>query len=119
MVPILEETVESLYRDQDVETVERGIPANLLLLRGLCASHPGHQGLWALTTQLYFYYGFGFVEDRDPRQVALVYRQGVALGRQALARKSWFRPEGDFGSFQRGLAEARAEDVPLLFWTGA
>jgi len=119
MVPILERTVESLYGDEDIETVEKGIPANLLLLRGLCASDPGNRDLWALTAQLYFYYGFGFVEDRDLGQAALVYRQGVTLGRQALARKSWFRPEEDFNSFQRGLLDARVEDVPLLFWTGA
>ena len=34
MVPLLESTVESTFRERDVETVREGIPANLLLIRG-------------------------------------------------------------------------------------
>jgi hypothetical protein len=117
MVPILEQTVEEIYRDQDLETVGAGVPGNLLLLRGLCASEPGRQDLWTLTTQLYFYYGIGFVEDDDPEHADRVYAQGFALGRAALEREGWFEPDRDLETFRRGLRQAEREDVPLLFWT--
>jgi tetratricopeptide (TPR) repeat protein len=117
MVPILQKTVEEVYRDQDVETVAAGMPGNLLLLRGLSASDPGRRDLSVLTTQLYFYYGIGFIEDVDPEHASLVYEQGLALGRSALARESWWRPDGSLEDFQRGLEKADEDDVPLLFWT--
>ncbi len=126
MVPILEETVDAVYRDMDVETVGRGLPANLLLLRGLCESDRGNRTLWTLTTQLYFYYGFGFVEaeeesagSRGRPKARLVYRAGLDLGVRALSRRDWFRPESGLDSFKKGLARAKREDVPLLFWTAA
>jgi hypothetical protein len=119
MIPILEKTVESIYRDQDLETVQKGIPANLLLLRGLCESSPGDAELWAMTTQLYFYYGFGFVEEESADQARLVYLQGRDLGRRSLARRDWFRTDRPLDEFERDLGHARREDVPLLFWTVA
>jgi hypothetical protein len=119
MVPVFEKTVEEVYRDQDVETVGAGMPGSLLLLRGLCASEPGRRDLWTLTTQLYFYYGIGFVEDEDPEHAERVYAQGLALGRASLERTGWFRPDDDLEAFQRGLRKAGSDDVPLLFWTVA
>jgi hypothetical protein len=119
MIPILEKTVESVYRDQDLDTVEKGIPANLLLLRGLCESSPGDAELWAMATQLYFYYGFGFVEEESAEQARLVYLEGLDLGRRSLARHDWFRPDKPLDEFERELGHAGRKDVPLLFWTAA
>jgi hypothetical protein len=119
MVPILEKSVESVYRDQDLDTVGKGIPANLLLLRGLCGSSEGNAKLWAMTTQLYFYYGFGFVEEESVDQARLVYLQGLDLGRHSLSRKGWFKPDQPLDDFRKGLAKANRDDVPLLFWTAA
>jgi hypothetical protein len=117
MVPIVENTVESLYRDQDVETVGRGIPGNLLLMRGLCASDPGNRDLWALTSQLYFYYAVGFVEDEDPDHASLLYERGFELGNEALGRRGWFDLDLDFDTFRSRLEKAKGDDLPLLFWT--
>ncbi|MBD3163149.1 MAG: hypothetical protein GF346_11920 [Candidatus Eisenbacteria bacterium] len=117
MVPVIEQTVETLYRDRDVETIGEGIPGNLLLLRGLCESDPGNEDLWTLTTQLTFYYAVGYVEDRDPERAVLLYEEGYRHGRRALERKDWFTPDAPLDRFEEGLAEADEDDVPLLFWT--
>lgn len=117
MVPIVEQSVESIYRDQDVETVGRGIPGNLLLLRGMCASDPDNRDLWALTSQLYFYYALGFVEDEDEDHAKLVYQTGFDLGREALARQGWFHLDRDVDQFRADLEKAGGDDFPLLFWT--
>ncbi|MFB3908602.1 MAG: TRAP transporter TatT component family protein [Candidatus Eisenbacteria bacterium] len=119
MEPILETTVDAVYRDQDVETVRAGIPANLLLVRGLAESEPGNRDLGSLAAQLYFYYGIGFVEDEDPAQARLLYAQGLALGRRTLERRGWFHPQKPFPEFEKRLRKAGKDDVPLLFWTAA
>ncbi len=117
MVPILEKTVEVLYRDQDLDTVEKGMPGNLLLLRGMCESSPKNRDLWTLGAQLYFYYAMGFVEGENPEQAKLLYLQGLSMGRAQLDRLDWFRPDLDIDAFAEELQEAGKDDVPLLFWT--
>jgi hypothetical protein len=117
MVPIIEQSVVSVYRDEDLATVEKAVPANLILIRGLCGSDPGNKDLWTLASQLYFSYAMAFVEDEDPEAAKLPYRQGLAMGQTALARMGWFHPEGDLGTFEKGLRKADRDDVPLLFWT--
>lgn len=117
MVPVLEKTVEAVYRDQDLVTVEKGMPGNLLLLRGMCESSPGNRDLWTMGAQLYFYYSMGFVEDEDPERAKLLYLQGLSMGRSQLDRLDWFRPDRDIDAFAKGLQKAEKDDVPLLFWT--
>lgn len=117
MIPVIEETVEAVYKDQDVETVGLGMPSNLLLLRGLCEDQSGNRDLWSLTVQLYFYYAVGFVEDDDRDRAELLYQQGFTMGRRALERNDWFDPGVDLDTFSKRLEGADADDVPLLFWT--
>jgi hypothetical protein len=121
MVPILDESVHATYRSADLQTVREAIPANLVLLRGLCASEPGNRELHAVTAQMFFSYAMGFIEDEDPARAVLLYREGAEIGRACLERRGWFR-EADA---TRPLPEADAlrrmgkDDVPLLFWTVA
>lgn len=120
-VPILEETVNEVYRDPDTAMVESGIPGNLLLLRGLCRSEPGNAEVQRLTAQSYFSYAMGFVEDRDPARASLIYNEGMRLGLEALRRRSWFRraEEGTPLPDASGLRGMKRTDVPLVFWTVA
>ncbi|MFN8547688.1 MAG: TRAP transporter TatT component family protein [Candidatus Eisenbacteria bacterium] len=69
--------------------------------------------------QLYFSYGYGFVEDKDPTRAALLYAEGLRLGRQALAHRGWFEPDLAPGTAPdpKRLAQIGRDDVPLLFWT--
>lgn len=117
MIPILDTAVQATYRDQDLKTVEAAIPGNLVLIRGLCESSPKNVELHAMAAQLYFSYGYGFIEDSDPERAALLYAEGLRLGRQALAGKDWFAPlpAGTAPDAKR-LGEIGRDDVPLLFW---
>jgi hypothetical protein len=121
LVPVLDETVESTYRDPDVETVREAIPGNLLLLRGLCESEPKNENLWSLTVQMYFSYALGFVEDNDPARAQLLYSEGLRLGRKGLMRHEWFRKAEAGVPLPDTLAmrKARSKEMPLLFWTVA
>jgi hypothetical protein len=117
MTPIIGRTIEITYRDQDLNTVEKGMPANLLLIRGMCESSPGDRGLWTLASQLYYSYGYAFVEDVDSENASLLYLTGLSLGERSLERAGWFHPEGEIDTFLQGLRHAKRKDAPLLFWT--
>jgi hypothetical protein len=118
MVPILQETVDTTYRSRDISLVRDGIPSNLLLLRGLCASDPGREEIRVLTVQMFYSYGFGFLEDTDPARARETYAEGLRLGREGLQRHGWFRrTEPGALPDPASLARMPKESVPLLFWT--
>ena len=119
MVPLLESTVESTFRERDVETVREGIPANLLLLRGFAEEYDGDETLRILAAQSYFSFALGFVEDFEPDRAALLYSEGWRLGRELLEHRDWFRDaqaEKPVPSAEV-LDKIEEDDVPLLFWT--
>ncbi|MEZ4650436.1 MAG: TRAP transporter TatT component family protein [Candidatus Eisenbacteria bacterium] len=119
MVPLLESTVESTFRERDVETVREGIPANLLLLRGFAEEYDGDETLRILAAQSYFSFALGFVEDYEPDRAELLYSEGWRLGRELLERRDWFREaqaEKPVPS-RETLEKIEEKDVPLLFWT--
>lgn len=118
MAPILQDTVDATYRSRDLLLVRDGIPSNLLLLRGLCESDPGREEVRTLAVQLFYSYGFGFLEDSDPPRAREAYREGLRLGREGLRRHGWFRDtEGGALPEPAALRRVSKEDVPLLFWT--
>ncbi len=118
MIPIMRETVDTTYRSRDVALVREAIPSNLLLLRGLCASDPGREEIRVLTVQMFYSYGFGFLEDVDPARARESYREGLRLGREGLQRHEWYRrTEGGVLPDPTALREIPEEGVPLLFWT--
>jgi hypothetical protein len=118
MVPILQETVDATYRSRDISLVRDGIPSNLLLLRGLCESDPGQEEIRVLAVQMFYSYGFGFLEDTDPPRAREAYREGLRLGRAGLQRYGWFRgTERGVIPDPASLRRMPKESVPLLFWT--
>ncbi len=117
--PILDRTVTLTYRDRDVETVREAIPSNLLLLRGLSDAEPENDVLNSLTAQMYYSYGVGFIEDRDPARALLLYEEGLRIGRRSLERRDWYvRAErGAPLPDSQAVARMRREDVPVVMWT--
>lgn len=118
MVPILKETVDATYRSRDVALVRDAIPSNLLLLRGLCETEPGREEIRVLTVQMFYSYGFGFLEDTDPDRAREAYWEGLRLGREGLQRCDWFAGT-ELGPIPQpdALRRVPKDDVPLLFWT--
>jgi hypothetical protein len=118
MVPILQGTVDATYRSRDISLVRDGIPSNLLLLRGLCESSPGEEEIRVLAVQMFYSYGFGFLEDTDPPRARETYREGLRLGLEGLRRNDWFRrTEGRALPDSVALRRLPRKGVPLLFWT--
>lgn len=119
VTPILESALNSTFRDPDLETVREGIPANLLLLRGMAEEYPDRRDLRELTAQSYFSFSMAFVEDTEPDRASLIYQEGWRMGREYLESVDWFaeaekqRPIPN----DETLSKIETSDVPLLFWT--
>jgi hypothetical protein len=118
MVPILHETVDATYRSRDVAMVREAIPSNLLLLRGICETAPDNEEIRGLTVQLFYSYGFGFLEDTEADRAREAYREGLRLGREGLRRHDWYRrTEEGMVPDPAALHRVPKDGVPLLFWT--
>jgi hypothetical protein len=119
VAPILESTLESTFRDPDLETVREAVPANLLLLRGMAEEYPQREDLRELVALAYFSFAMAFVEDTEPDRASLLYKEGWRLGRESLARSDWFRKAEAEKPIPTGetLSEIEDGDVPVLFWT--
>lgn len=121
MVPILEETVAAGQGSADLELVESGMPANLVLLDGLIRTDPRPE-LLVLGARLYFSYAFAFIEDKDPARASSLYAVGRDYGRRALERDRRLREalaSSQSGALAEALARLNRDDVPALLWTAA
>ena len=118
-------------RDDDPELVRDAVPFALKAMESLLASSPDHKGLLTALSKGFTQYAVAFVrqdaeEARDPvtrragmeRTRRLLFRareygmRGLSVGRQGF-------PAGLFEDPSAAAARIDAEDVPLLYWTGA
>ncbi len=118
MGPVLEDVARSVDEASDLELVEKGLPANLLLLRGMLKSSPENRALLLLASRACYGYAFAFVEDEDPGRAAALYREGLEYAARALDDllhgadpMALTIPE-----LQAALSKARTSAVPGLFW---
>jgi hypothetical protein len=121
MVPILNESVAAGQSSADLELVEAGIPANLVLLDGLIRTDP-RPDLLVLGARLYFSYAFAFVEDKNPERAAALYAIGRDYGKRALGRHGDLERAlqgGQHAELQKELAKLDEDDAPELLWTAA
>jgi predicted anti-sigma-YlaC factor YlaD len=117
--------------DNDPEFVGQAIPFSLKLIEGLLAESPKHRGLLFAAASGYTQYSYVYIQEpAEELEAEDVTKSGV-LGERA--RNLYLRAR-DFGlrgletkhrDFARSLREdpkaavraARAEEVPLLYWT--
>jgi hypothetical protein len=121
-LPLLQSAMAETYASDDVQTARAGIPAQLLLLRGLCRSDPDRLETWSATVQLYASYALVFVEDENPEWALALYDQGRDVGLRFLRRIPWFEQAWDEGpdSLRAEIARRRPLELgPIMMWTGA
>jgi hypothetical protein len=121
MVPILEESVAAGQGSGDLELMQAGMPANLVLLDGLIRTDP-RPDLLVLGARLYFSFAFAFVEDEDPDRAAALYAIGRDYGRRALDRRKTLSralTSGRQEALERALDRLDKDDVPAVLWTSA
>lgn len=119
--------------DDDPELVKAAVPFSLKLIESLLAESPGHQGLLLAACSGFTQYGYAFVnQDADELEDSDL---AAATRLRTRARKLYLRARG-YGlrglearhpGFDQTLRKhpkaavkrAKADDVPLLFWTAA
>ncbi len=124
-------TTSVFASDEDPELVRDALPFALKTLEALLEEKPDHTGLLLSTCQGFLLYGAGFVEFEADRLEATNYREAKRQHERAL--KLYLRARGYclraldlrysgasqtlVRSPEDALADARVEDVPLLYWT--
>ena len=118
-------------RDDDPELVRDAVPFALKATESLLASAPNHKGLLTALCKGFTQYAAAFVrQDAEEAQDPEVRRAGMERARRLLLRareyglrglsvgREKFR-SGLFANPSAAAARIDAEDVPLLYWTGA
>jgi len=118
-------------RDDDPELVRDATPFALKAMESLLASSPDHKGLLTALSKGFTQYAVAFVrEDAEEAEDPAVRQAGLERARRLFLRAREYGVRGlsvGWEGFAAALsgdpvgASARvgAEDVPLLYWTGA
>ena len=121
MVPILDNTKEAALATSDLQLVEAGLPANILLLDGLIRTNPTNRELLAIGSFMQFGYALGILEGRDVELASEYYRKGFEYGLQSLEGAREFRgaAEKPLESWRRAVKELGRKQVEGMAWTCA
>jgi predicted anti-sigma-YlaC factor YlaD len=118
-------------RDDDPELVRDAVPFALKAMESLLASSPDHKGLLTALCKGFTQYAVAFVrQDAEEARDPVARRAGMERARRLLLRAREYGVRG-LSAGREGFAAALsgdpvgasarvgAEDVPLLYWTGA
>ena len=121
MVPILENTKEAALQTSDLQLVEEGLPANILLLDGLIRTNPTNRDLLAIGSFMQFGYALGILEGRDVELASAYYRKGFEYGLASLEGKREFRGalNKPLKSWERAVKELGTKQVEGMAWACA
>lgn len=137
---LLDHGMVAYERDDDLELVEKALPANIKLIETVLANSPDDRQLQTMLSRMYASYAFGFVETRldetiflaDPAdgrekemdllkdQANRYYQKGIGYALMALEKSN----PGAANAFRTANAVAPylesldREDVGPLFWYG-
>jgi predicted anti-sigma-YlaC factor YlaD len=122
---------EVFARDDDPELVRDAVPFALKSMESLLDSSPEHKGLLTALCKGFTQYAVAFVrQDAEEAPDSAARREGMERTRRLLLRAREYGMRGlavGRDGFSAGLsadpaaaaARVGAEDVPLLYWTGA
>jgi predicted anti-sigma-YlaC factor YlaD len=122
---------EVFARDDDPELVRDAVPFALKGMESLLDSRPDHKGLLTALCKGFTQYAAAFVrQDAEEAGDLAVRREGMERARRLLLRARGYGVRGLSAGREGFAAELRvnpvgasarvgAEDVPLLYWTGA
>jgi hypothetical protein len=102
--------------------VRRGLPGQILLMRGLCRLDPNRLDTWTTAVELYASYAMMFVGEDDPDYAARLYAEGREIGLRYLKRIDWFERAWQVGpdNLRAELAARRPRELaPIFVWTAA
>lgn len=110
----------AILNANDLETVEAGGPAYLLMVDGLIHADPQNTRLLRAGATLYTAYTGVYVDDEERARKMTDKAMNYALQAVCSHRRDWCGlREADFDSFTRDLLAADKRDAPVLYDLGA
>ncbi len=119
MTPVLQNSAEALYEENDLQLAEQALASNLKLLDGMLKSDPQNKDILLLLAQAYAGYALGFAEDTAPGRARDFYLRARDYGLKVLRQDAGYqRAEAKGPNAVRGyIKTAGADMVPALFWS--
>lgn len=110
----------AILNADDLETVEAGGPAYLLMVDGLIHGHPQNTRFLRAGASLYSAYAGVYVDDEERAQKMTAKARTYALQAACSHRRDWCGLEArDFDAFTRAIGAAGPQDAATIYDLGA
>lgn len=113
---LLEGLTESLYMQKDLELVEDGAPAYLLLVEGLIHSNNKNKKMLVTGIQLFSAYSAAFVKDKERSKIFADKSKDWALDVLRTYAKFEKSENKEFDEYKEWVNGLTKSDVPYVFW---
>ncbi|MBW2122559.1 MAG: hypothetical protein JRH07_12025 [Deltaproteobacteria bacterium] len=115
---VLADVGKATAKQTDLNLVQEGMPAYLMLLDGLIEAYPREKRLLLAGAEAYCSYAGAFGSPGDPEATAELYLKGKGYALRAMARSKDFRAvlSEPYPVFERYVQSLSARDVPPVFW---
>ncbi len=120
MKPVLLNSAQALYEEDDLPIAEQSLASNLKLIDGLLKSDPQNEELLLLAAQGYAGYALAFAEDKDPQRAKKLYLRARDYALKILRKDKRFKQaeqQGDL-ELQRVVDQYGKNKSAALFWAG-
>lgn len=121
MAPMAGGLSRALQKQSDLQLVQEGTPAFLLLLDGLVESNPDNDQILLAAAHAQTAYAMAFVDKEEADRARKMYAKAMDYGFRVLSKNRAFRAAKDapIEPFERAVETFKKRDVPALYITGA
>ncbi len=119
--PMLDGGITAMNHETDLTLAKDAMPASIKMLEGMLVEDPGNGLLQVYVAQGFYGYGYGFVEDDDPRRASNLYRRGFEHAQQAL-HAAGLKPDvlsARQQDLETAVAKLDRKALPALFWSAS
>jgi len=114
---LVEDVAKATSKQSDLQIVEKGMPAYLMLLDRMVEAAPDNAPLLLAAGQSYASYASAFVESQDRDYARALYKRARDYTFKALETRGLSSPASiPFEAFESRVAAMGLKDVPYLFW---
>jgi len=107
---------ESIYQQKDVQLLEDGAPAYLILIEGLTYSFPNNKDILSFGIQLFSAYSSAFVKDEERKKIFLEKTKGWGIYLLRTFPKFKKLENKPFEEYQVWTRSIKKKDIPYVFW---
>ncbi len=113
---ILKGLTKSLYSQKDIQLVEEGAPAYLLLVEGFIDTYPKNKDWLMSGIQMFTAYSAAFIKDKERKKIFT--DKTKEWGLRLLRTYSGFKKyeNSEFNEYEKWIKTLTKKDIPYTFW---